>query len=397
MELEAVLEIVRRTAGGFVDADAPLMEAGVDSLGAVELRNQLQGAAGEGVALPSTLVFDHPTARGLTMFLGAEAPRASSSDVSRSRDDATGVISRLACVSVALPGGARGRSSAWQLVASGCDTFEPSPSSRWDSDQQRVRYGAFLHGADLFDNVAFGISTPETSTMDPQQRLLLELGYVALHEGKVGRADLMTSDMAVFVGVMSTEYREVVPHANAYTMTGTGHCFAAGRLSYVLGLHGVCEALDVACSSALVACHNAHRALQMRECCDALVAGVNMMFLPSTLDGFAAAGLTSPSGKAFVFDARANGFIRAEGCGAGVLQEAATEGAAAIAGSSVRQDGRSASLTAPNGRAQQRLLNAVLADACTTSSELQLVEAAANGSSLGDPIEASAIAANALE
>jgi hypothetical protein len=62
VSLEAVLEMVRRTAGGAVDADAPLMEAGVDSLGAVELRNQLQRAVGESVVLSSTLMFDFPTA-----------------------------------------------------------------------------------------------------------------------------------------------------------------------------------------------------------------------------------------------------------------------------------------------------------------------------------------------
>jgi len=69
VSLDAVLEMVRRTAGSAVDADAPLMEAGVDSLGAVELRNQLQRAVGDGIALPSTLIFDHPSARLITDWL----------------------------------------------------------------------------------------------------------------------------------------------------------------------------------------------------------------------------------------------------------------------------------------------------------------------------------------
>eukprot|EP00966_Prymnesium_polylepis_P277601 6413889-Prymnesium_polylepis.1 len=114
-----------------------------------------------------------------------------------------------------------------------------------------------------------------------------------------------------------------------------------------------------------------------------------MMFVPATLDAYAAAGLTSPSGKAFVFDARADGFVRGEGCGAGVLQAVAA--VTSIVGSAVRQDGRSASLTAPNGRAQQLLLGAMLADGRTAPEQLQITEAAANGSSMGDPIEAGAI------
>jgi pimeloyl-ACP methyl ester carboxylesterase len=65
------------------------METGVDSLGAVELRNTLQQAAGAGNSLPSTLVFDHPTARQLSSFLGGTStelpPLASESQPQRHR------------------------------------------------------------------------------------------------------------------------------------------------------------------------------------------------------------------------------------------------------------------------------------------------------------------------
>jgi acyl transferase domain-containing protein len=52
----------------------------------------------------------------------------------------------------------------------------------WDAEVlQRAQYGAFLLGADLFDNAKFRISRSEASAMDPQQRLLLESGYESLH------------------------------------------------------------------------------------------------------------------------------------------------------------------------------------------------------------------------
>ena len=45
----------------------PLSEAGVDSLGAVELRNKLEASLG--IELPATITFDYPTTSALASFL----------------------------------------------------------------------------------------------------------------------------------------------------------------------------------------------------------------------------------------------------------------------------------------------------------------------------------------
>ena len=75
ISLDAIRDMVKRTSGSMVDVDAPLMDAGLDSLGAVELRNQVQQAVGSQVTLPSTLIFDYPTASSLASFLTGLAPR----------------------------------------------------------------------------------------------------------------------------------------------------------------------------------------------------------------------------------------------------------------------------------------------------------------------------------
>ena len=179
--LDAVLDMVRQTAGSAsVDADAPLMEQGVDSLGAVELRNQLQKAAGETAVLSSTVVFDHPTVRSLHRSMHVDTKLA---EVVLADFDAidTAFVSISSLVTM-MPGHYGLQASTWRLTATKHDAICTAPLSRWDdkSDVHNgpVRYGAFLQAPALFDNAFFSISPVETSSMDPQQRMLLEAGCV---------------------------------------------------------------------------------------------------------------------------------------------------------------------------------------------------------------------------
>jgi len=411
--LDAVLEMAKRTAGGAVDADAPLIDAGIDSLGAVELRNQLKAAAGQEVMMPSTLIFDYPTfdyptARQLATLL---APVAAEEEADDWDTDAPCCGLMPASVNVAVdgtsavfPAGAGTLKAASIMVATGSDVIGEVPLSRWDVNAAHAglpdavaKKACFLgsvQGAQLIDNAVFAVSPSEAAAMDPCQRLLLEHGYRALHEGSADRSTLSGSLTGFFLGFAVTEFGQVLLSSPAggsvYAATGFAASIAAGRLSFTLGLNGPCVTIDTACSAALAACHSGLRALQRSECTTGLVAATTLMLAPGVGVSFAVAGMLSATGRSHTFDTRANGYARGEGCGA-ISMSATDIKELGVTGSAVRQDGRSASLTAPNGQAQQALLGAAWGDAAITSDDLTLSEAHGTGTALGDPIEAGSL------
>ncbi|EOD23041.1 polyketide synthase, partial [Emiliania huxleyi CCMP1516] len=218
--------------------------------------------------------------------------------------------------------------------------------------------------------------------MDPQQRRLLEVGYEALHGAAMRKASLQGSLCGVFLGVWTPEFNDVLARSPAalsvYSATAAMCSVAAGRVSFVLGLQGPCLSYDTACSSSLAAAHGGMRALQLRECTAALALGVNMIFSQYASLGMARAGMTSPHGRSHSFDRRADGYGRGEGCHAAVLRLAAG-GLQLLRGCVVRQDGRSASLTAPNGQAQQALVVAAVGESGLDAGEVSCYEAHGTG------------------
>ena len=214
---------------------------------------------------------------------------------------------------------------------------------------------------------------------------------------------LSGSQTGFFVGIGQNDYAKLILNSHdlkdidVYACTGNGFCFASGRLSYALGLHGPSMAIDTACSSSLVAVHLACQSLRARECEMAMAAGVHLILTPEVTVGQCNMRVLSPDGRCKTFDASADGFGQGEGCGVIILKclsDAVANGdriLALIRGSAINHDGKSSGLTVPNGTAQQALISQALKNSQVEPSQVNYVETHGTGTPLGDPIEVRAL------
>ncbi|ORB86283.1 polyketide synthase [Mycobacterium kansasii] len=328
----------------------------------------------------------------------------------------TDIAEPIAVVGVGcrFPGNVTGPESFWQLLVDGVDTIGEVPPDRWDADAfydpdpstpgcMTTKWGGFVSDVDAFDADFFGITPREAVAMDPQHRMLLEVAWEALEHAGIRPDSLSGSRTGVMMGLSSWDYTivniERRADIDAYLSTGTPHCAAVGRISYLLGLRGPAVAVDTACSSSLVAIHLACQSLRLRETDVALAGGVQLTLSPFTAIALSKWSALSPTGRCNSFDANADGFVRGEGCGVVVLKRLADalrdrdRVLAVVRGSATNQDGRSNGMTAPNARAQRDVITAALRLADVTADSVQYVETHGTGTILGDPIEFESLAA----
>ncbi|WUL63419.1 polyketide synthase dehydratase domain-containing protein [Amycolatopsis sp. NBC_00345] len=407
--LANIAAVLGQDSAELIDVDRAFNDLGFTSLLAVELRNQLGAATG--LTLPPTLVFDFPTAAELAehlyqALLGELNAKPETVALRTVAGDEPIAIIGMAC---RYPGEVGSPEELWQLAASGGDGISPFPVNRsWDMDywlglvesSGRQPQGGFVHDLTDFDAAFFGISPNEAAMIEPQQRMLMETCWEALERAGIDPVSLKGSDTGVFAGVMKSDF-DPGPAGDMETnglfrSTGVLGSVVSGRVSYALGLEGPSVSIDTACSSSLVALHSASQALNQGDCALALIGGVSALTSPSPFAHFDAGG-TAADGRSKSFSAAADGIGWSEGVGVLVvarLSDALRDGRevlAVIRSSAVGQDGASNGLTAPSGPSQERVIRRSLALAGLKPSDVDVVEASATGSTLGDPIEARAL------
>ncbi len=418
--------------------DTNFFDLGGHSLLLPALHRRLVAATGR--AFPLVTLFEHPTVRRFAAYLGAADPaighvgRDAGSDV---RAPASGAVAIIGMAG-RFPG-ADDLAQFWDNLVRGEESIsllrpdELQQAGVPETLRTRSNYvpaKGVLERAEWFDPGFFHLTEREARLLDPQHRVFLESAWAALEDGGYsgvtegsrsvadhgpgdslargtphGDAPGGSARVGVYAGAEINTYLSLMPAEAAPSSASLFQAFVtndkdflATRVSYCLNLTGPSLTIQTACSTSLVAIHQARMALVNGECDLALAGGVCIRFPQRTGYLFDKGMILSPDGHCRAFDRRAAGTVPSEGVGVVLLKplEAALRDRdriyAVIRGSAVNNDGATkVGYTAPSVSGQADVIRRALAAAGVVPEEISYVETHGTGTALGDPIEIAAL------
>ncbi len=319
--------------------------------------------------------------------------------------------------------GARGPEELWRALIERRCSVRDAPQHRIDLGYSVDHYfdprarvpgrissikAGFIDHPEKFDPVRFGLTPRDAAAMEPQARMMLEVTWDAIEDAGLPFETLRGERVAVIIGHTAEDFsreRIGVLGEDAATRsldvrTAVGYARAAisGRISHLLDLRGPSMTVDTACSSSLYATHQACQSIWVGESRMALVGGVNLFLTPEGSLALSRSGMMAADGCCKAFDARADGFVRAEGAGAVLLRpladalESGDRIYAVIRGSGISADGRDGGhMMAPGREGQAQAMRDAYRSADLLPGEIDFVEAHGTGTAIGDPIEAASL------
>ncbi len=269
-----------------------------------------------------------------------------------------------------------------------------------------VKAAPMLPDVEGFDAAFFGYAPKDAALMDPQQRLFLEVCWEAVegagydparYPGRVGV-------ISTGGGVVSSYLLAKLNHAELPGQTASiSHInndkdFLSTRVSFKLNLTGPSFTVQSACSSSLLAVHQACQTLRFGEC-DAMLVGGSVVRVPQ-VEGYLAEkrNLHSLDGHCRPFDAEGQGTIFGSGVGAVLIKPLERAIAdrdhvyAVIKGTAANNDGSNkGSYTAPSLGPQAQAVTDALALAGVGAESIGYLECHSTGTVVGDPLEIEAL------
>ncbi|MFE5706478.1 SDR family NAD(P)-dependent oxidoreductase [Rhodococcus koreensis] len=338
---------------------------------------------------------------------------------------------------------ARNHREYWQNIVDGIDCTEDVPESRWRlddyydedrtaPDKTYSRRGAFLPDVD-FDPLEFGLppnqlevtSTMQTLSLGVARDLLTDAGasdstwYDPARTGVVlgttGPVPLMhplaarlstpvLKEAARSCGLSNADADAIADKfVTAFapweenSFPGLLANVVAGRIANRFGLGGINCTVDAACAASLAAMRTAVAELLDGRADTMITGGVdteNSIFIYMC---FSKVGALSPTGRISPFSDQANGTLLGEGISMLALRrldDAERDGNriyAVIKGLGSSSDGRSKSIYAPRAEGQRVALDRAYADADCSPASVELFEAHATGTAVGDRTELTAL------
>ena len=420
-----------------IKLDSLFDKYGLDSVMTMDMTNKLEAIFG---SLSKTLFFEYQTVNEVTDFflkehndvlashLGIQKEEQqvvkSSIDTEEfnpkvtdsfhdSQDDSEGINDNDIAI-IGISGkypDAENIEQFWDNLKQGKSSITEIPETRWNSEEfynsekgelnkTNCKWGSFINGVDEFDPLFFNISPADAKLIDPNERLFLETTWNLLEASGITSTILKEkyqNNVGVYVGAMYQHYQAIdsdLRSKSARMIFSYG--FIANRVSWFFNLKGPSIALDSMCSSSLTGMHMACQAIRNGDISLAIAGGVNLSIHPNKYLGLSVPELLGSKSDSISFS-DGDGYIPAEGVGAVLLKslkKAKEDGdtiLAVVKASGVNHSGKTHGFMVPNPKQQTELFQNVLRSADIDVHSIDYIEAAANGSALGDPIEFSAL------
>lgn len=288
----------------------------------------------------------------------------------------------------------------------GMDTVVKIPFVRYNVDlyydpdlnnSRCTRHTSFVDGVEWFDNKYFEIDQNTAKVMGPLQRQCMEVaGQLMCLEGIPKRvANKTPHHSGVAVGLDKDDFAAMMDKGQI----GAGNnviAIISNRISFAFNLKGANYVADTACSASLTSTHFARVCMTYNSTIDPLDFFLSLgshLVLNMRMELPGGPAMHSFVGRCFTFDKTADGYLPGEGhTGIMLKQGLLPEERLSIMGASqVGQNGRSATLTAPNGPAQESVCVKAITELKITAAESTTWDCHGTGTSLGDPIEVGAV------